>query len=120
MQESEKLEESYMTHLNEFFLACIQEKNSVLLIRCLRIYVTLDKICDAEDLVRKEVVSPLIRNAISVATLQIDSLGLENIYNRLLNILSIELKQLLDITLHPNRYVCYRSITFKLLYADMP
>lgn len=102
-KESEQFEQSYMTYLNEFFLACIQEKNSVLLIRCLRIYVTLDKIKDAENLVRKEIVSPLIDSVISIENLQIDLLGLKSIYNRLLNILSVELKQLLDITLHSDR-----------------
>ncbi|XP_017793431.1 PREDICTED: conserved oligomeric Golgi complex subunit 2 [Habropoda laboriosa] len=101
--EGEKLEQSYMTHLNEFFLACIQERNSTLLIHCLRIYVTLDKICDAENLVKKEIVSPLIYSVINIEHLQTDLLGLQNIYNRLLNILNVELKQLLDITLHPNR-----------------
>lgn len=109
LQESEKLEQSYMTHLNEFFLACIQEQNSVLLIRCLGIYVTLDKICDAENLVRKEIISPLIYNIINIENLQTDLLGLQNIYSKLLTILNVELKQLLDITLHPNRYVIYKS-----------
>ncbi|XP_076243110.1 conserved oligomeric Golgi complex subunit 2 isoform X2 [Calliopsis andreniformis] len=102
-KDKERLEHSYMTHLNEFFLACIQEKNSALLIRCLRIYVTLDKIMDAEELVKKEVVSPLIDSLMNIENLQIDLLGLQSIYNRLLNILTIELKQLLDITLHLNR-----------------
>ncbi|XP_043265322.1 conserved oligomeric Golgi complex subunit 2 [Colletes gigas] len=103
-KEGEQLEQSYMMHLNEFFLACIQEKNSALLIRCLRIYVILDKIRDAENLVRKEVVGPLVHNVINVENIQIDLLGLQSIYNRLLNILSVELKQLLYITLHPNRF----------------
>lgn len=102
-KESEKLEQSYMTHLNEFFLACIQEQNSILLIRCLGIYVTLDKICDAENLVRKEIISPLIYSIINIENLQTDLLGLQNIYSKLLTILNVELKQLLDITLHPNR-----------------
>ncbi|KZC14477.1 PREDICTED: conserved oligomeric Golgi complex subunit 2 [Dufourea novaeangliae] len=102
-KESEQLEQSYMTHLNEFFLACVQEKNSVLLIRCLRIHVMLDKVKDAENLVKKEVVSPLVDSVVSMENLQADSLGLQSIYNRLLNILSVELKQLLDITLHPDR-----------------
>ncbi|CAK9815058.1 Conserved oligomeric Golgi complex subunit 2 [Anthophora plagiata] len=101
--EAEKLEQSYMSHLSNFFLACVQEKNYTLLVHCLRIYVTLDKISDAENLVRKEIVSPLIYSIISIENLQTDLLGLQNIYNRLLNILSVELKQLLDITLHPNR-----------------
>ncbi|CAL7940909.1 unnamed protein product [Xylocopa violacea] len=103
-KDAERLEQSYMTYLNEFFLACIQEKNSVLLIRCLKIYITLDKIRDAENLVRKEIVDPLIRSVINIENLQMDLLGLQNMYNRLLNILSVELKQLLDITLYPNRF----------------
>lgn len=98
-----------MTHLNEFFLACIQEQNSILLIRCLGIYVTFDKICDAENLVRKEIISPLIYSIINIENLQTDLLGLQNIYSKLLTILNVELKQLLDITLHPNRYVIYKS-----------
>ncbi|XP_078047054.1 conserved oligomeric Golgi complex subunit 2 [Augochlora pura] len=102
-KECDQLEQTYMTHLNELFLACIQEKNSVFLVRCLRIYVMLDKINDAENLVREEIVSPLVDGVISMENLQVDSLGLQSIYNRLLNILSIDLKQLLDITLHPNR-----------------
>lgn len=117
-QESEQFEQSYMTYLNEFFLACVQEKNSVLLIRCLRIYVTLDKIKDAENLVRKEIVSPLIDSVISIENLQIDLLGLKSIYNRLLNILSVELKQLLDITLHSNRCVfisVFHEVKFGML-----
>lgn len=85
------------------FLACIQEKNSNLAIRCLRIYLTLDKISDAEELVRHELVRPLIYNVINEENLQTDPLGLQSIYHRLLNILSVEMKQLLDITLYSDR-----------------
>lgn len=98
-----------MMHLNEFFLACVHEKNSALLIRCLGIYVTLDKISDAEDLVRKEIVGPLVHSVINIENLNTDLLGLQNIYNKLLNILDVDLKQLLDITLHPNRYAFHRN-----------
>ena len=45
--------------------------------RCLRIYVTLDKIKDAENLTRKEIVGPLIDSVISIENLQIDLLGLK-------------------------------------------
>nr|XP_034193274.1 conserved oligomeric Golgi complex subunit 2 [Osmia lignaria] len=97
-KEYEKLEQTYMTYLNELFLASLQERNSDFLIRCLRIYVTLDKISDAENLIRKEVVSPLVHSAISIENLQTNSLGLQDIYDRLLNILNVELELLLDIT----------------------
>lgn len=97
----------YLTYLNELFLACIQEKNSNLIIRCLRIYITLDKISNAEDVIKYELVRPLIYDIINEENLQANPLGLENIYHRLLNILNMELKQLLDITLYPDRYLFY-------------
>lgn len=93
--------------MNELFLACIHEKNSHLAIRCLRIYLTLDKITNAEELVRHELVRPLIYNIVNEENLQTDPLGLQSIYHKLLNILNVELKQLLDITLHPERYLYY-------------
>ncbi|KMQ97057.1 conserved oligomeric golgi complex subunit 2, partial [Lasius niger] len=102
-KKSTELENLYLNCLNELFLMCIHEKNSNLAIRCLRIYLTLDKITNAEELVRHEVVRPLIYNVVNEENLQTDPLGLQSIYHRLLNILNVELKQLLDITLHPER-----------------
>ncbi|XP_012532234.1 conserved oligomeric Golgi complex subunit 2 [Monomorium pharaonis] len=102
-KETTELENLYLTCLNELFLACIHEKNSNLAIRCLRIYLTLDKITNAEELVRHELVRPLIYNIVNEENLQTDPLGLQSIYHRLLNTLNVELKQLLDITLHPER-----------------
>ncbi|EFN61983.1 Conserved oligomeric Golgi complex subunit 2 [Camponotus floridanus] len=102
-KESIELENLYLNCLNELFLACIHEKNSNLAIRCLRIYLTLDKITNAEELVRHELVRPLIYNIVNEENLQSDPLGLQSIYHKLLNILNVELKQLLDITLHPER-----------------
>ncbi|KAL6266886.1 hypothetical protein P5V15_003714 [Pogonomyrmex californicus] len=102
-KETIELESLYITCLNELFLACIHEKNSSLAIRCLRVYLTLDKIASAEELVRHELVRPLIYNVVNENNLQTDPLGLQSIYHRLLNILNVELKQLLDITLHPER-----------------
>ncbi|XP_014468152.1 PREDICTED: conserved oligomeric Golgi complex subunit 2 [Dinoponera quadriceps] len=102
-KESTELENLYLTCLNELFLACIQEKNSNLAIRCLRIYLTLDKISNAEELVKHELVRPLIYNMINEENLQTDPLGLQSIYHRLLNILNVEMKQLLDITLYSDR-----------------
>jgi len=107
------LENLYVTCLNELFLACIHEKNSSLAIRCLRIYLTLDKITNAEELVRHELVRPLIYNIVNEDNLQTDPLGLQSIYHKLLNILNVELKQLLDITLHPERYL---QVTFGNAY----
>lgn len=96
---------------------CIHEKNSHLTIRCLRIYLTLDKITNAEELVRHEVVRPLVYNVVNEENLQTDPLGLQSIYHRLLNILNVELKQLLNITLYPERYyyVCMIKYIINLI-----
>lgn len=102
-KESIELDKLYLTCLNELFLACIQEKNSALTIRCLRIYLMLDKISDAEYLVRHELIRPLIYKVVNEENLQADPLGLQSIYHRLLDILDIEMKQLLDITLYSDR-----------------
>lgn len=77
------------------------------MVRCLRIYLTLDKITIAEDQVKHEVIRPLVYNIVNEENLQTDPLGLQSIYHKLLNILNVELKQLLDITLYPDRYLHY-------------
>ncbi|XP_046830503.1 conserved oligomeric Golgi complex subunit 2-like isoform X2 [Vespa crabro] len=101
--ESKKLEDLLITHLNELFLVCIHEKDSNLLIRCLRIYIMLDNVTTAELVVRRDVISPIINNILQDEDSQTEFNNLQSIYNRLLNILSGELKQLLDITLYSNR-----------------
>ncbi|XP_043497645.1 conserved oligomeric Golgi complex subunit 2 [Polistes fuscatus] len=101
--EGKKLEDLLIMHLNELFLACIHEKDNNLLIRCLRIYIMLDNITTAESVVRRDVISPIINNILQDENSQTEFNNLQSIYHRLLNILSGELKQLLDITLYSNR-----------------
>lgn len=100
--ESKRLEDLLIKHLNELFLACIHEKDSSLLIRCLRIYNMLDNTATAELIVKKDVIGPLINDILQDENSQAEFGNLQSIYHRLLNILSGELKQLLDITLYPN------------------
>ncbi|KAG7197029.1 hypothetical protein KM043_017562 [Ampulex compressa] len=102
-KESQELEIIYMSYLNKFLLACIHEKDRALLVRSLRIYVTINKISEAEKLVREEVIRPISNKIICEENVQSDVLGLQSIYHELLNILNVELKELLDITLHPNK-----------------
>ncbi|KAK2575855.1 hypothetical protein KPH14_007229 [Odynerus spinipes] len=101
--ESKKFEDLLIKHLNELFLACIHEKDSTLLIRCLRIYTMLDNVATAELVVRKDVIGPRINDILQDENSQTKFDNLQSIYHRLLSILSGELKQLLDITLYPNR-----------------
>ncbi|XP_035723696.1 conserved oligomeric Golgi complex subunit 2-like [Vespa mandarinia] len=56
-----------------------------------------------ELVVRRDVISPIINNILQDEDSQTEFNNLQSIYNRLLNILSGELKQLLDITLCSNR-----------------
>ncbi|XP_034944246.1 conserved oligomeric Golgi complex subunit 2 [Chelonus insularis] len=69
---------------------------------CLRIYVTLDKIEEAENLVRKKIVSPLIDDIIIEKNIN-ESTGLHELYLKLLNILDVELKPLLEVTSQPDK-----------------
>lgn len=65
----------------------------------------LDNVTTAELVVRRDVISPIINNILQDEDSQTEFNNLQSIYNRLLNILSGELKQLLDITLYSNRYI---------------
>ncbi|XP_051158118.1 conserved oligomeric Golgi complex subunit 2 [Leptopilina boulardi] len=102
-EKSEELDKLLTRHLNNIFLKYVQEKDSTFLTRCLRIYVTLDKIFEAEDVIRKQLVKPKIERIINEANLQSEPLGLQGIYLKLETILDDDFKQLLDITLYPER-----------------
>ncbi|XP_066594880.1 conserved oligomeric Golgi complex subunit 2 [Prorops nasuta] len=99
-EESNKLENLLISHLNELFLTSLNNKDTALLTRCLRIYVILDRISIAENLIAKRIIGPLVDDIINEENLQN---GLHNIYQQLLNIISLEMKQLLDITLYADR-----------------
>lgn len=65
----------------------------------------LDNVTTAELVVKRDIISPIINNILRDEDSQSEFNNLQSIYNRLLNILSGELKQLLDITLYSNRYI---------------
>jgi hypothetical protein len=73
------------------------------LIRCLRIYINLDKVTDAEEVVRKKIIVPAVENIISEYSFQNDPLGLNGIYKKLEKVLDTSLNELLELTLNPNR-----------------
>ncbi|XP_046424496.1 conserved oligomeric Golgi complex subunit 2 [Neodiprion fabricii] len=95
--------QSLMSNLDKMFISSIKKKQPELLIRCLRIYVTLDKVSDTENLLRRKLIAPLIENVINEITLQSEPQGLRGIYQRLLSIFDEDLAQLLTITLYPDR-----------------
>ncbi|XP_043467121.1 conserved oligomeric Golgi complex subunit 2 [Leptopilina heterotoma] len=102
-EKSAELDKLLTEHLNNIFLNYVKEKDSTFLTRCLRIYVTLDKIFEAEDVIRKQLVKPKIEKIINEANLQSEPLGIQGIYLKLEAILDEDFKQLLDITLYPER-----------------
>ncbi|XP_057339274.1 conserved oligomeric Golgi complex subunit 2 [Microplitis mediator] len=96
------LEKQLMNSLDSQLLSCIKnnDNNTDNLICCLRIYVTIDKIDEAENLVRKKIVSVLIEDIILEKNINNELLGLQDLYKKLLNILDVELKKLLEVTSH--------------------
>lgn len=82
--------------LNDLFINCIREKNSVLLVRCLRIYLTLDKTYEAERIVQTNVVIPAVQDIINQQTLQKDPQELKGLFIRLEKVLDEQLKELLE------------------------
>ena len=70
----------------------------------MRIYVTLDKVLDAEELVKQKIVRPVVDRFTNEKTLQSEPLELQGIYNKIENVLDEELKELLYITVYYERF----------------
>ncbi|CAG5107799.1 Similar to COG2: Conserved oligomeric Golgi complex subunit 2 (Homo sapiens) [Cotesia congregata] len=100
----ENLEIQLLDSLDSQLLLCIKSNHNCTdnLICCLRIYVTLDKIDKAEHLVRKKIVGVLIEDIIVEKNINNELLGLQELYQKLLKLLDVELKKLLEVTFHSN------------------
>lgn len=92
-----------MNNLDDMFISSIKRKQPELLKRCLRIYVTLDKVSDTEHLLQKKLIGPLIEGIVNETTLQSEPQGLQGIYHRLMTVLCEDLAELLTATLYPDR-----------------
>lgn len=91
------------TNLNKLFVRSVLEKELKTLIRCLRIYVTLDKIGVAEEVVKSRIVRPAVQSIADENKLQSEPHGLQGIYCKLENILDEDLKDILKVTLYDER-----------------
>ena len=80
------------------FLGNLRDKDSEGMTRCLRIYVTLDKISDVESLFRREIISPALHDIISETSLQSDPRGLQGVYSKILNFIDTDMEHLLKLT----------------------
>lgn len=65
--------------------------------------MSLDKILDAEEIVRKKVVVPAVESIISEYSFQNDPLGLRGTYQKLEKVLDDTLKELLELTSNTDR-----------------
>ena len=97
------LDKELKANLSLLLVSYINQKDTVSLMRCLRIYVSLDNVRCAEEVVRKKIVAPALENIISDYNFQNDPMELKGVYSKLENILDRTLKELLDLTLNPER-----------------
>lgn len=96
-EEWESLGIILMDLLNNTFLECLCQRHASRLARCLRIYSNLDKVAEAETLIRKEVVSPYLYELVNESSLQKQPDDLGGIYQRVLEFLDTQLSPLLQL-----------------------
>ena len=99
-----ELDNRLKSNLSALLISYVTQKETASLIRCLRIYVSLDKVNDAEEVVRKRIVVPAVENIISEYSFQNDPQGLKGTYQKLEKVLDNTLKELLELTLSSERY----------------
>ncbi|OXU21645.1 hypothetical protein TSAR_007225 [Trichomalopsis sarcophagae] len=68
-------------------------------------------VTDSEEVVRNKIVVPAVQNIISEYSLQNDPQGLKGTYQKLENVLDSTLKELLDLTLNPDR-ISVKGVNF--------
>ncbi len=78
------------------FLKSFEENDGEVLKQCLRIYASLDRVCDVENLVKKEIVSPYLEEVINSSKLHSD--GLSGICQNILEIIPEKLALLLQLS----------------------
>ena len=80
------------------FLNAMQTNNSEVLKRCLRIYATVDKVDEAEKLIRTKIIAPYLEDVITSATLHSGPSGLQGICQKILLVIPEKLDSLLKLT----------------------
>lgn len=79
-------------------LEAIEGKNAEILKRCLRIFATVDRVGDAEKLVRNRIIRPHLEEVISEKSLNEDPMGLKGLFSRVLKVIPDRLSTLLQLT----------------------
>ncbi|KAK7605308.1 hypothetical protein V9T40_007166 [Parthenolecanium corni] len=110
-KEFENIFEIFQSHLRNSFLKAIKQQNKSLT-NCLRLYVAVDKVSLAHELVRQELVSPIVSEILREDSHRDEPSGLNGLFSKVLLFLDRELKYLLDLTQSPGRDGYVRGFDF--------
>ena len=80
------------------FLTAIQQNDAEVLKRCLRVYASVERIPDAERLLRCKIIAPCLEEVITSKSLHSDPMGLSGICQNILDIIPEKLDLLLKLT----------------------
>lgn len=111
-QHAKKICDLLTSSLDGMFLKSLQERDSEGMARCLRIYITLDKIADVESLYGREVISPALHDIVSENSLQSDPRGLQGVYSRILSFVDTDMEPLLKLTARGVRMPVVKGFDF--------
>ena len=92
----DRLQQAMERQLLEAILSGQEKQES--LRRCLRIYATVDRVSDAEKLVRTKVIAPYLEEVISEKSLSSDPQGLKGVFQRVMKLITDNLKALIVLT----------------------
>ena len=84
--------------LEKQFLEAFETDNTDILKRCLRIYATVDRIQDAEDLLKKNIIEPYLEEIINPDRLHSEPTGLHGICTKILEIIPTKLQLILKLS----------------------
>ncbi|XP_063239566.1 conserved oligomeric Golgi complex subunit 2 [Bacillus rossius redtenbacheri] len=111
-QQAEQASSRLLSGLNAVFLDGARQRDAPGMKRCLRIYLSLGRADVAEELLRREVVSPAMQDVVCEASLRADPGGLRGLYARVLAFVDDHMGELLELTAHPDRSVAVSGFDF--------
>ncbi|KAL0275863.1 UNVERIFIED_CONTAM: hypothetical protein PYX00_003587 [Menopon gallinae] len=111
-EDSEQVGKALMNILNKLFLDCFKRKQLNDLGRCLRIFAGLDKIKEAEDIVRQEVVQPFLNGLITEQSLQKENDTV--VYDSVIKFIDLELQILLELTTFSGKTPVIKGYSFMI------
>lgn len=113
-KKTDKICEAMMSGLDDMFLKSLKMKDVSSIAHCLRTYAALDKVHEAEMLYRKNTVAPAISAIINETAMESNIMGLNGVYNRLLDFVKVDMSNLLELTKLSRRFPAVKSFRFVL------